>query len=70
MVKKWEEYSDKELADLANQGLQGQGASVEMMARLKETIKEASRSANRLSIIGIVLAFVIGILTLVLAFKK
>ena len=36
MANDWSRLTDNELADEAQQGLRGQGATVEMMRRLKE----------------------------------
>ena len=45
----FEKVSDRELAEEAQTGLRGQGAVVEMMRRLKNTIVEQTRSTNRLN---------------------
>ena len=58
--KEWKNRTEKELADAAQSGLQGQGALVEMMRRLK-------KSTTRLTWVLIVLTIILIILTAVLA---
>jgi len=45
----FEKATDIELSDEAQTGLRGQGAVVEMMRRLKDSIIEQVRSTNRLN---------------------
>lgn len=54
--------SDKELGEEAQVGLRGQGAVVEMMGRLKETITNLNKTTALYSKIIIFLTIGIGIL--------
>ena len=48
-AKPWKDWTDDELADAAQQGMTGQGAQVEAMRRLKESIVTFSGSSDRYS---------------------
>lgn len=65
--KPWAELSDHELAEIAQQGMKGQGAPVEAMRRLRLAIDKASSSSDRYATRMWWLTVVIGLLTLVQA---
>lgn len=65
----FEKAQDKELVEEAQTGLRGQGAVVEMMRRLKDSIDKLESSTSNYSRWLIVLTLVIAILTLILLFK-
>jgi len=64
----WENRTDEQLAQEADAGLRGQGAVVETMHRLRETLVEQQKSTNCLTwvILGCTVALVF--LTCVLVF--
>jgi hypothetical protein len=66
-AKPWKDWTDDELADAAQQGITGQGAQVEAMRRLKESIVTFSGSSDRYSRRMLWLTIVLLILTLVQA---
>jgi hypothetical protein len=66
-AKPWKDWTDDELADAAQQGMTGQGAHVEAMRRLKESIVTFSGSSDRYSRRMLWLTIVLLILTLVQA---
>jgi hypothetical protein len=66
-AKPWKDWTDDELADAAQQGMTGQGAQVEAMCRLKESIVTFSGSSDRYSWRMLWLTIVLLILTLVQA---
>jgi len=66
-AKPWKDWTDDELADAAQQGMTGQGAQVEAMRRLKESIVTFSGSSDRYSRRMLWLTIVLLILTLVQA---
>jgi hypothetical protein len=66
-AKPWKDWTDDELADAAQQGMTGQGAQVEAMRRLKESIVTFSGSSDRYSWRMLWLTIVLLILTLVQA---
>ena len=49
MENPWEKLTEKQLADGANTGLQGQGHVVEAMRRLRESNKEQQGTTNVLT---------------------
>jgi hypothetical protein len=49
MSDEWARQSDQQLAKIAQDGLQGQGAPVEGMRRLREAMERASESSDRYS---------------------
>jgi len=57
--------TDDELAALATQGLAGQGAIVEAMRRLRESLEKQQKATNVLTAALVVLTVVLGILSLV-----
>ncbi|WP_316177574.1 hypothetical protein [Bradyrhizobium sp. SZCCHNRI1009] len=49
MPNEWEKLTDQELARIAQDGLQGQGAPVEAMRRLRIALESASASSDTYS---------------------
>ena len=49
MVEDWTNKSDDDLAEEANLGLRGQGAIVEMIRRLRDSILAAEKATTRLT---------------------
>ena len=46
VTNEWKELTDEELAKIAQDGLQGQGAPVEAMRRLRDAIEKLSASSD------------------------
>ena len=66
----WEKLNDKELADAAQLGLQGQGAVVEAMARLRRELVKQQRATNWFTVALVVLTVVLVALTIVLVIRS
>lgn len=64
MDKKITEYTDEELAGVAQQGLQGQQALVESNRRLREA---ANKSAKRILALTVILTVLTAVLTVLTA---
>ena len=68
----WQDKTDDQLAEEAQTGLRGQGATVEMMRRLREALVEHLRATNRLTawltVFTIVLLLVSVFQTIILLF--
>jgi hypothetical protein len=64
MTDEWRQLSDEELARIARDGLQGQGAPVEAMRRLRVAIETASDKSDTYSRRMFCLTIVLAILTL------
>jgi len=47
--EQWQDRTDDNLVEEAQTGLRGQGAVVEMMRRLKNSLVEQQKSTNRLT---------------------
>jgi hypothetical protein len=47
--EQWQDRTDDQLAEEAQTGLRGQGATVEMMRRLRDALVEHLRATNRLT---------------------
>jgi hypothetical protein len=45
----WAKLSDQQLAKIAQEGMQGQGAPVEAMRRLRRALERASQSSDKYS---------------------
>jgi hypothetical protein len=67
MTKQWTELSDEELARVAQDGLQGQGAPVEAMRRLRIAIEQSSAKSDTYSRRMWGLTVVLAVLTLIQA---
>ncbi len=65
MTNEWTELSDEKLARIAQDGLQGQGAPVEAMRRLRLSIEAASAKSDTYSRRMLYLTIVLTILTVV-----
>ena len=65
MSNEWAELSDQELAKIAQDGLQGQGAPVEAMRRLRVAMERASESSDRYSRRMLWLTVIVTVLTAV-----
>lgn len=65
MIDEWQQLSDEKLARIAQDGLQGQGAPVEAMRRLRVAIDTASVKSDTYSRRMLYLTIVLAILTLV-----
>ena len=63
MSNEWPELSDDKLAKIAQEGLQGQGAPVEAMRRLRVAIENASAKNDIYSRRMFWLTVVLGLLT-------
>jgi hypothetical protein len=61
----WSEWVDEDLPEEADKGLKGQGASVEMMRRLKDAVNRLNCTTTVLMAVGIVLTLAILALTIV-----
>ena len=59
MPKEWKDRTDDELTNEAQTGLRGQGATVEMMRRLRDALTIQQRATNRLTVWLIVLTVVL-----------
>jgi hypothetical protein len=58
MTDEWRKLSDEELARIAQDGLQGQGAPVEAMRRLRVAMETSSRQMFWLTIVLVFLTLV------------
>jgi len=58
MTKPWKDWSDDDLADEAQRGLQGQGAIVEAMRRHRSALLEEANSNTRLARVALFVALV------------
>ena len=60
MATDWSRFTDVGLADEAQQGLRGQGATVEMMRRLREATTKQQEAMNTLTkwIVGLTVTLV------------
>ena len=67
MPNEWMDLSDEKLAAIAQQGLQGQGAPVEAMRRLRVAIEKSSAKSDIYSRRMWWLTIVLAVLTLVQA---
>ena len=67
MTDEWKRQTDEKLAKIARDDLQGQGAPVEAMRRLRVAIENASASSDRHARRMLGLTVVIAVLTLVQA---
>jgi hypothetical protein len=67
MTDEWRNLSDEKLARVAQDGLQGQGAPVEAMRRLRVAIETASSKSDTYSRRTLWLTIVLAVLTLVQA---
>ena len=65
MTNEWTQLSDEKLAHIAQDGMQGQGAPVEAMRRLRVAIEEASAKSDTYSRRMLWLTIVLIVLTLV-----
>jgi hypothetical protein len=65
MSDEWRALSDEKLARIAQDGLQGQGAPVEAMRRLRVALEAASRKSDTYSRRMWWLTIVLAVLTLV-----
>jgi hypothetical protein len=65
MSHEWRALSDEQLARIAQDGLQGQGAPVEAMRRLRVALESASRKSDTYSRRMLWLTIVLAVLTLV-----
>ena len=65
MTNEWTQLSDEKLARIAQDGMQGQGAPVEAMRRLRVAIEEASAKSDTYSRRMLWLTIVLIVLTLV-----
>ncbi len=65
MTDEWRDLSDEKLARVAQGGLQGQGAPVEAMRRLRVAIEIASSKSDTYSRRMLWLTIVLALLTLV-----
>jgi len=61
----WSEWDDEDLPEEADEGLRGQGASVEMMRRLKDAVNRLNCTTTVLMVVGIVLTLAILTLTII-----
>jgi hypothetical protein len=66
MSDEWARLSDQELAKIAQDGLQGQGAPVEAMRRLRVALESARESSDKYSRRMFWLTVIITVLTAVL----
>ena len=62
----WQNLTDDELAERANQGLSGQGAIAESMRRLREALHREERAIKWLTIVLVVLTVILVVLTIYL----
>jgi hypothetical protein len=67
MTNHWTELPDDKLAAMAQEGLQGQGALVEAMRRLRVSIERAGERSDRYSRLMLWLTIILAILTFVQA---
>jgi hypothetical protein len=67
MSDEWTRLSDEQLAKIAQDGMQGQGAPVEAMRRLKAALERAGQSSDRYSRRMFWLTVIITILTAIQA---
>jgi hypothetical protein len=67
MTNEWVDLSDEKLAKIAQEGMQGQGAPVEAMRRLRVAIEESSAKSDTYSLRMLWLTIMITALTLVQA---
>jgi hypothetical protein len=65
VTNEWTQLSDEKLARIAQDGMQGQGAPVEAMRRLRVAIEEASAKSDTYSRRMLWLTIVLIVLTLV-----
>jgi hypothetical protein len=65
MSDEWQALSDEKLARIAQDGLQGQGAPVEAMRRLRVALETASHKSDTYSRRMFWLTIVLAVLTLV-----
>jgi hypothetical protein len=65
MIDEWQQLSDEKLARIAQDGLQGQGAPVEAMRRLRVAIDTASVKSDTYSRRMLYLTIVLAVFTLV-----
>jgi hypothetical protein len=65
MTNQWTELPDDKLAAMAQEGLQGQGAHVEAMRRLRVSIERAGERSDRYSRLMLWLTIILAILTFV-----
>ena len=59
LTEPWKSRTDDELADNAQSGLQGQGAMVEAMRRLRESNEKLTRLLIGLTVVLVVLTVVL-----------
>ena len=67
MANEWTELTDDRLAAIAQQGLQGQGAPVEAMRRLRVAIEQSSAKSDTYSRRMFWLNIILAVLTFVQA---
>jgi hypothetical protein len=67
MTSEWTELTDEKLADVAQQGMQGEGASVEAMRRLRVAVEKSSARSDTFSQRMLWLTVILAVLTLVQA---
>ncbi|MGA8653075.1 MAG: hypothetical protein WB677_21125 [Xanthobacteraceae bacterium] len=67
MTDEWRALTDEQLAEVAHQDLQGRGASVEAMRRLRVAMEELSVSSNNSARLMLRFTIVVVFLTLVQA---
>jgi hypothetical protein len=65
MIKSVKDYTDEEIAGIAQEGLQGQQAIVESNRRLRESIIEQATTTNRLTKWILSFTVILGVLTAV-----
>jgi hypothetical protein len=70
MTDKWQNLDDEKLANVADQGLRGQGAVVESMRRLKVALHREERAIKWLTVILVVLTVVLVVLTVFLVLPE
>jgi hypothetical protein len=67
MTNEWPKLTDDELAEIARQGMQGEGASVEAMRRLRVAIEKSSVKSDTFSRRMLWWTIVLAVLTFVQA---
>jgi hypothetical protein len=70
MTMNWPKQSDEELVAEAQTGLRGQGAVVEAMRRLRNSIEALRQSTNWYSGVMVFLTVVLTVLTALLVYKE
>jgi hypothetical protein len=58
MQPPWEEWTDEALADAAQSGLAGQGATVEAIRRLREAVRQEQHATTMLTWVLVVFAVI------------